>query len=196
MGEVDQSSVVAFQSLLTQLYIDGALRDRFIQNPVQVIEQYPLSSFHKKVLCEIDHVELERYAQGLLNKRLGIVEQLIAPVTKVKGLNLRVCFFEYARSKSLSEGNKYTNDALMFLSWLNESDHVLKLTDGDKCVFYDLSAQVRRKFQLSLKAWYVSFRKDLYNVEYPYDYLTGVPECLNQRVLHIKIAGRLFVSYL
>lgn len=101
------------QTALARLFTDGALRARFLTDPVEVCSELALSSDERESLLTLDRQQIERFAGSLRRKRRGSVRGLLPATATLLCARAEELFAEYADQSAWPGGS--TADALGFL---------------------------------------------------------------------------------
>jgi hypothetical protein len=88
-------SLLAIQSLLARLYTDSAFRARFFDNPDRTCREMALTEAEWRHVAALDRGQVERFAQSLRQKRLGLVRELLPGAARVLGERFGALFFQY-----------------------------------------------------------------------------------------------------
>lgn len=102
------------QEILARLYTNKNFRREFFANRASVIKEMNCDDHTNQSLFGLDESEVNLYAQGLINKRLGVVKQLL-PITSHYCDSITELFNSYAQNTP-AEGmhHKHYNDAIAF----------------------------------------------------------------------------------
>jgi hypothetical protein len=107
------------QSVLTRLYVDPALRDRFFADPAVVGAELSLDAEEAGRLACVSRPQVEQFADALRRKRRDQVRRVIPLTVQAMGRRFPEIFERYTRESPPRGAKPDLDDAIVFVETLS-----------------------------------------------------------------------------
>lgn len=111
-----------YQTLLAKLYTDKNFRNSFWENPKKIGELFGIDEKTALELATQNKIDIERYGQILINKRLNAFENICPKVTKWLGNRLSHYFEKFSPKNLEDTPDRYTKEAFYFVEFLEKQE--------------------------------------------------------------------------
>jgi hypothetical protein len=111
-------SLDTIQHVLARLYVDSALRARFLRDPDVIGRELGLNASEIEQLAQLQPQQINLFASSLKRKRLNAVRGLLPLTNQALGAQFSRFFGEYAETYNPQGVKKHQDDAVMFCNFL------------------------------------------------------------------------------
>ncbi len=171
-----------YQTLLAKLYTDKKFRLYFWENPQKIGKEFGID---EKIACELatqNKIDIERYGQILVRKRLNAFENICPKTAKWLG-NRLLTYFEKFATNLEDTPDRYQKDAYQFAKYIKKQDIFKKeLLDFE---------------QKNILIEWLDIRTD--NLFFRYKFLWFNPYIYQRKIgfyIHFGFKGKYFRKYL